>query len=41
MKRWKKNLTVTLDMTKSYDFRDSRESNRKLIVQRGEDDIPL
>ena len=31
----------TLDMTKSYDFRDSRASNRNLIVQREEDSIPV
>ena len=32
---------TTLDMTKSYDFRDSRASNRNLIVQREEESIPV
>ena len=31
----------TLDMTKSYDFRDSRASNRNLIVEREEASIPV
>ena len=30
-----------LDMTKSYDFRDSRASNRKLIVERDVESIPV